>query len=144
MLLIVMLLIANATFACSVCVGKPLKIAFQDAEMFFVGTVASQAQASVTFVIRAQFKGTPASEVTLSNSSSCSMSRFIVGETYLVEATPEETTPHLRAYLCSHTMAAADNDRTVNLVRRRARWWQTPLSRVSWYRFSHFAGRAFA
>lgn len=126
---------------CSVCVSKPLKFAFQDSKLFFVGKVKQQQQWRVTFHVLEQFAGDKASEVTLDTSNSCSMSNFSVGMSYLVEAT--ETEHGLHAYLCSHTQAVEKAARELQVVRRRSTWWRCPLSRVSLYRLRHHLGRRF-
>jgi Uri superfamily endonuclease len=128
-------------FGCSVCASKPLKFAFQDSKLFFVGEVKQQQQWNVTFHVLEQFAGDNVSEVTLDTSNSCSMSNFSVGVTYLVEAT--ETQHGLHAYLCSHTQAVEKDTRELRVVRRRAAWWRCPLSRVSLYRLRRLLGRRF-
>lgn len=132
-LLVLLFLLAPAAFGCAVCVGKPLKIAFQDSELFFIGTVVTRQPWSVTFRVQEQFKGKPVAEVTLQTSNSCSMSGFAVGVSYLVEATPTEG--GLQAYCGSHTQEVRAGSRDVAVVRRRAAWWHSRLSRISLYRF---------
>lgn len=127
--------------ACAVCVSKPLKFAFQDSKVFFVGKVTQRQQWQVTFDVLEQFRGDPVSEVTLKTSNSCSMSNFTVGVSYLVEAT--ETEDGLHAYLCSHTRVLEKATRELQVVRRRAAWWKCPLSRLSLYRLRDFIGRRF-
>lgn len=138
-LLFAILLVAAEAHACSVCVSKPLKFAFQDSSLFFVGTVTERREWDVTFKVEEQFVGAPAEEVTLQTSNSCSMSQFSHGQTYLVEAT--ETGQGLHAYLCSHTQQLIGNSRKFQLVKRRATWWKSRLSRVSLYRLRYFIGR---
>ena len=140
-LIAVLLLASPAAFACAICVSKPLKYAFQDAEVFFVGIVTNRAPGSVTFEVVEQFQGAPATEVTLSTSSSCSLSDFSLGETYLVEAIRDEPGASLRADLCSHTYPLSRAAPTLEVVRSRSRWWHTRLSRLSWYRFREFLSR---
>jgi hypothetical protein len=140
-LLILLFLLAPAAFGCSVCVSKPLKFAFQDSELFFIGTVTQRQQWSVTFRVQEQFKGNPAAEVTLQTSNSCSMSGFAVGVSYLVEATATEY--GLQADCGSHTQEARAGSRDVSVVRRRAAWWHSRLSRISLYRFRDLVFRQF-
>jgi hypothetical protein len=138
-LLILLFLLAPAAFGCAVCVSKPLKIGFQDSELFFIGTVTQRQQWSVTFRVQEQFKGKPVAEVTLRTSNSCSMTRFTVGVSYLVEATPMDDGLH--AELCSHTQSVETGNRTVAVVRRRAAWWHSRLSRISLHRFRDLVWR---
>lgn len=129
-----LILLASPVFGCAICVSKPLKIAFQDSEIFFVGTPTRTQPWSVTFAVHEQFKGERVTEVTLRTSNSCSISRFTVGVSYLVEATPTGD-GGLHAYLCSHTRLLDRENRELEVVRRRAGWWKSRWSRISFYRF---------
>lgn len=128
--------------ACALCVSKPLKFAFQESKVFFVGKVTQQQQWQVTFDVLEQFRGDPVSEVTLKTSNSCSMSNFTVGVSYLVEATEIEE-DGLHAYRCGHTRLLERATRELQVVRRRAAWWRCPLSRLSLYRLRGFIARRF-
>jgi hypothetical protein len=141
--LIFLLLLAPNVLACSVCVRQPLKFAFQDSKVFFLGTVADRSPGKVTFQVREQFAGAPTNQVTLATYSSCSVSEFLSGVSYLVEAT-DDGEGGLYAYLCSHTQVVHGENPELQLVRRRANWWKSRLSRISWYRFKYFIGRHFA
>ena len=143
-LLLAVLLFSSDILACPICVRQPLKIAFQDSKMFFVGTVIAQRRWDVTFRVLEQFTGAAMAEVTLQTSTSCSMSssEFSPGQTYLVEAS-DSGEGGLHAYLCSQTSSLSATSRELQLVRSRARWWKSRLGRISWYRFRHALGRAF-
>jgi hypothetical protein len=114
------LLLASDALGCSVVVTQPLKFAFQDSKLFFVGKVRAVGPWSVTFEVIEQFAGEPAAEVKLKTSNSCSMSGFVQDATYLVEAT--ESGEGLIAYNGSHThRLTSAEDRELQLVRRRGR-----------------------
>ena len=136
--------LAPTAGACAICVGKPLKFAFQDSEYFFVGKVTRQQNWTVTFEVLEQFKGDVINEVTLQTSSSCSMSKFEQGATYLVEATTDRD--GLVANLCSHTarLDSPSAQRELEVVKARTSWWSSCLGRVSLYRFRHFLARRLA
>jgi hypothetical protein len=142
LLLVCCLLLATEAFGCAVCVRQPLKFAFQDSALFFVGKVVQREQWTVTFEVLEQFHGQPADRVTLDTSNSCSISRFADGASYLVEATRIDGGLH--AYLCSHTQLLDDDSPDLRMVRRRASWWNCRLGRISLYRFRHFLGRRLA
>ena len=119
---VALLLFTWEAAACAICVSKPLKFSFQDSELFFVGRVTSRQMSGVTFAVQEQFLGDPMTEVTLSTASSCSISEFEPGATYLVEATDNHH-GQLEAYCGSHTQrVTADTNRDLQVVRRRARW----------------------
>jgi hypothetical protein len=132
--------LAAPAFGCPVCVTQPLKFAFQESTLFFLGEVTTKTEWTATFQVIEQFKGDPVSTVTLQTSSSCSSVPFENGAMYLVEATPA-INGGLYAYCGGYTGSVEHRQGELGLVRSRAKWWRSSVSHISWYRFLHFVGR---
>jgi hypothetical protein len=117
-------------FACSVTVIDTLKRTFQESDAVFVGRAQNVERYSASFNVSEWFKGEKAVSVVLSTASSCDFAGFETGKDYLVIA--KRDAGELHADLGSHTAEITPQTQSrVQVVRRRARWWQSCASRFA-------------
>ena len=117
-------------FACSVTVIDTLKRTFQESDAVFVGRAENVVRYSASFKVSEWFKGKEGVSVVLSTASSCDFAGFETGKEYLVIARIDAG--ELHAGLGSYTTEITPQTQSrVQVVRRRATWWQSCASRFA-------------
>jgi hypothetical protein len=132
-LLVAALFGALPAVACTVTVIDTLKRTFQESDAVFVGRAENVETYSASFKVSEWFKGEESERVVLSTASSCDFAGFEQGKDYLVIARRDGAGLH--ADSGSHTTEiTSETQSRVQVVRRRARWWQSCASRFAPFR----------
>lgn len=115
--------------ACAITVSIPLKYAFKQSQSVFLGTVKRiDVEGTMYVAVREQWKGAASAEIRIPRPRSNCAESLTFGHDYLVVTNADGELDG--SY--SHVEDPALSTTKLNLVRKRARWWRSPLSSLTW------------